>query len=62
MIALDIFTADHLELYTTAYVSRNASPEAIEKIRAGWESLLHATVTVTAREADEAELDAAVGL
>ena len=62
MIALDLFTPDHHAPYTTAYVSRNASPEAIESIREGWEQLLKTPVSVVTREATESELDAAVGL
>lgn len=62
MIALDLFTPDHPAPYTTAYVGREASPEAIESIRAGWEQLLKAPVSVTTREATESELDAVVGL
>lgn len=62
MIALDIYTPDHTDPYTTAYVSRDASPEAIESIRAGWADLLRAPVTVVVREAQESELDAVVGI
>lgn len=62
MIALDLYTPDHTEPYTTAYVSRDASPEAIESIRAGWEGLLRAPVSVVVREAPEPELDAVVGI
>lgn len=62
MIALDLYTPDHPEPYTTAYVSRDASPEAIESVRAGWSELLRAPVTVVVRDAPESELDAVVGL
>lgn len=62
MIALDLFTPDQPAPYATAYVSREASPEAIESIRAGWQHLLKKPVSVITREATESELEAAVGL
>lgn len=55
MIALDVFTPDHSDPYTTAYMSE-ATPEAVEKIRDGWAELLRSPITIMVRDAPEDEL------